>query len=189
VLTRRGFLAGGAALAATACTRRVRPASPVPEITHGVQVGDVGGGGAFVWARCSEPARLVVEWDTTEAFGRARIVRGPVVTPDSGLAATVKLDGVPDDQRVFVRARFEREAASGTSAFAFARFQTPRTDKFRIAWTGDTCGQGYGRNPDFGGLVGYKAMREAAPALWVHSGDMIYADNPILAEMKVGERT
>jgi alkaline phosphatase D len=49
-----------------------------------------------------------------------------------------------------------------------------------MAWTGDTCGQGYGRNPDFGGLVGYKAMREAQPALWVHSGDMIYADNPIL---------
>lgn len=189
MLTRRDLLAGGAALAATACVRRVRPASPVPAITHGVQVGDVGGGNAFVWARSNEPARLVVEWDTTDAFTHARAVRGPVVTPDSGLAATVKLEGLPDAQRVFVRARFEREAATGASAFAFASFQTPRTDKFRIAWTGDTCGQGYGRNPDLGGLIGYKAMREAEPALWVHSGDMIYADNPILAEMKVGERT
>ena len=142
-----------------------------------------------MWARCSEPARLVVEWDTTESFAHARAVPGPVVTPDAGLAATVKLWELPDNQRVFVRAHFTREAAAGTSDFAHARFLTPRADKLRVAWTGDTCGQGYGRNPDFGGLVGYKAMREAEPALWIHSGDMIYADNPILAEIQVGDRT
>jgi alkaline phosphatase D len=189
VLTRRRFLAGSAALAATACTRKVRPAATGPTVTHGVQIGDVGGGGALVWARCNEPARLVVEWDTTDKFEHPQGIEGPIVTPDSGLAATVRIAQLPDGQTMFVRAHFEREAGRGASAFAYARFHTPRTDKFRVAWTGDTCGQGYGRNPELGGLAGYKAMREAEPALWVHSGDMIYADAPILAEMKVGDRT
>ncbi len=139
------------------------PASPLPAVTHGLQVGDVGSGRALVWARCDEPARLVVEWDTSERFASPRVVRGPVVGPARGLAATVALSGLPDGQTIFVRGRFEREAARGTSATATARFQTPRADRFRVAWTGDTCGQGYGRNPEFGGLVGYPAMRDAGP--------------------------
>jgi alkaline phosphatase D len=188
VITRRRFLVGGAALAATACTRRVTPASAPPTVTHGLQVGDVGGGRALVWGRASEPSRLLLEWDTTDKFSNPRAVQGPVVTPESGLAATVAIDGLPDSQTIFVRGRFEREAQRGASNGEIVKFQTPRSDKFRLAWTGDTCGQGFGRNPEFGGLVGYKAMREAQPALWVHSGDMIYADNPILAELKIGDR-
>src|SRR6185436_4831309 len=34
----------------------------------------------------------------------------------------------------------------------------------------------------WGGLRGYDAIRRAAPAFLLHSGDLIYADNPILAE-------
>lgn len=162
--------------------------SSIPRITHGLQVGDVQSGRALVWARASEPAKLIIEWDTTDTFARATSVAGPVVTPETGLAATVALEGLPDGQTVFVRGRFEREAQRGASDREIARFQTPRGDAFRIAWTGDTCGQGYGRNPEWGGLLGYKALREAQPALWVHSGDMIYADNPIPAELKVGDR-
>src|SRR5664279_281030 len=177
VITRRKFLVGGAALAATACTRKVTPASAPPTVTHGLQVGDVGGGRALVWGRASEASRLLLEWDTTDKFTKPRAVQGPVVTPESGLAATVAIDGLPDGQTIFVRGRFEREAQRGASNGEIVKFQTPRSDKFRLAWTGDTCGQGFGRNPEFGGLVGYKAVREAQPALWVHSGDMIYADN------------
>lgn len=173
---------------AMACTRRVAPASSVPQVTHGLQVGDVGGGRALVWARANEASRLLLEWDTSDKFTQPRAVTGGLATPGTGLATTVALAGLPDGQTIFVRGTFAREAATGRSEYAVARFQTPRTDKFRIAWTGDTCGQGFGRNPDFGGLVGYKAMREANPAMWVHSGDMIYADNPILAELKVGDK-
>lgn len=162
--------------------------SSVPRITHGLQIGDVQSGRALVWARASEPAKLVLEWDTTDKFDKATSVAGPVVTPESGLAATVAIEGLPDGQTVFVRGRFEREAQRGASDREIARFQTPRADAFRIAWTGDTCGQGYGRNPEWGGLLGYKALREAQPAMWVHSGDMIYADNPIPAELKLGDR-
>ena len=54
-----------------------------------------------------------------------------------------------------------------------ARFRTagvqPQATSF--VWTGDTCGQGWGINPDLGGLVGYRAMHETRPDFFVHAGD------------------
>jgi alkaline phosphatase D len=181
VLTRRDLLAGSLASMA-AC--RVGTRTKLPAITHGVSAGDVATGRANVWARCSEPARMVIEWDTTPRFASPRRVRGPIVTPEHDHAATVALDGLPDAQTIAYRIRFEREAARGASEWSVGRFATPRTDRFRVAWTGDTCGQGYGRNPDFGGLAGFAAVRAAEPAVFVNSGDLFYADNPILAERK-----
>src|SRR5687768_6819718 len=141
MISRRELLIGGAAL--VACRPSVIRVSR-PHVTHGLQVGDVGHGRALVWARCDQAARLELEWDTSPRFPARRRVLGPVVTPDSDHAATVALDGLPPGQQIFVRARFDREAARGTSGWATAKFATPSATKFRIAWTGDTCGQGYG---------------------------------------------
>ncbi|HUS33091.1 MAG TPA: alkaline phosphatase D family protein [Kofleriaceae bacterium] len=184
MITRRGFMIGGAA-SLVAC--RVAPVTRIarPQHTHGLQIGDVSTERALVWARCSEPARLELEWDTTPRFANARRTATPTaVTPDSDFAATVPLDKLPSAQRVFVRARFTREADRGTSDWATASFATPGTAPFRVAWTGDTCGQGFGRNPDWGGLRGYAAVRDAKPAFLIHSGDLIYADNPIESEKR-----
>jgi alkaline phosphatase D len=155
-----------------------------------VQIGDVTNGRALVWARCDEPARMQLEWDTSAQFARARRVLGPLVTPDGDFAATVAIDGLPDGQRVFVRVRFDREAARGSSEWSTASFATPQandTGRVRVVWTGDTCGQGFGRNPDWGGLRGYAAMRAVEPALFIHSGDLIYGDNPILPAKQLAD--
>jgi len=40
-------------------------------------------------------------------------------------------------------------------------------------------------NPDFGGMRIYAAMRSVEPDFFIHSGDTIYADNPIQAEVKL----
>jgi alkaline phosphatase D len=184
MLTRRGFMIGSAA-SLVAC--RVAPVTRIqrPTHTHGLQIGDVSTGGALVWARCSEPARLEVEWDTTPRFANPRRTASPLaVTPDTDRTGTVALSKLPAAQQIFVRARFTREADRGTSDWATATFATPGARSFRVAWTGDTCGQGYGRNPDWGGLRGYAALRDAKPAFLIHSGDLIYADNPILPEHK-----
>ncbi len=183
MISRRGFVIGAASsLGALACRRGPAIHPSVPTVTHGVQVGDVQRGQALVWARSSEPGRMLVEWDRSPAFTSPTRVPGPVVTPETDLAATVALAGLPDAQTISVRVRFEREAARGASAWAGARFATPRADGFRVAWTGDTCGQGFGRNPDWGGLKGYAALRAVEPAVFINSGDLIYADNPIVAE-------
>ena len=56
-------------------------------------------------------------------------------------------------------------------------------------FTGDTAGQGYGINPDLGGMIAYKAMHDTRPDFFLHSGDNIYADGPIAAELKVADGT
>ena len=48
-----------------------------------------------------------------------------------------------------------------------------------FVWTGDSCGQGWGINPDLGGLLGYRAMHDTRPDFFLHSGDTIYADGAI----------
>src|SRR5439155_24238476 len=73
-VTRREFAGGALAAAVLGCAR---PTSR-PKVTHGVQAGDVQAGSAVVWARCDEPARMLVEWDTSERFGNARRIAGPL---------------------------------------------------------------------------------------------------------------
>jgi alkaline phosphatase D len=53
----------------------------------------------------------------------------------------------------------------------------------RFLWSGDTAGQGWGINPDFGGMKIYEAMRQTRPDFFIHCGDNIYADGPILASV------
>ena len=55
----------------------------------------------------------------------------------------------------------------------------PARGDLRFVWGGDTAGQGWGINPDFGGMRIYEAMRQRSPHFFIHSGDTIYADGPI----------
>jgi alkaline phosphatase D len=55
----------------------------------------------------------------------------------------------------------------------------------RFLWSGDTCGQGYGINPDIGGMRIYDTMRRLKPDFFIHSGDTIYADNPIPPQIQL----
>ena len=45
------------------------------------------------------------------------------------------------------------------------------------------AGQGWGINPEFGGMKLYEAMRKRSPDFFIHSGDTVYADGPILPEV------
>jgi alkaline phosphatase D len=178
----RGALSAGALALLAPCVRTTRP-----RVSHGVQAGDVGGGRATVWARSNEPARMLVEWDTSDRFAQPRRIVGPLVGPDTDGTGTVVLDGLPDGQTIAYRIRFAREAERGDSPWAGGHLRTPRADRVRVAWTGDTCGQGFGRNPEWGGLRGYAAIRAAAPDLFIHSGDLIYADAPIAPAMTLAD--
>ena len=62
----------------------------------------------------------------------------------------------------------------------------PRTSRSsRFVGGGDTAGQGFGINPDDGGMRIYEAMRLARPDFFVHCGDTVYADAPIPPEKPV----
>lgn len=181
MFTRRAILLGTATAGPLACVHGPAVRVRRPVVTHGVQTGDVQDGHALVWARCDEPARMVIEWATTESFADAVRVAGPVVGAATDGTGRAWLRGLPGGQTICYRVRFEREAARGTSQWAVGEFKMPG-DRVRVAWTADTCGQGFGRSPEWGGMRGYAAIRAAEPTLFVHTGDLIYADNPILPE-------
>jgi alkaline phosphatase D len=67
------------------------------------------------------------------------------------------------------------------------RFRTPPASRRDVSFqfTGDTAGQGWGINPDFGGMKLYEAMRRGNADFFIHSGDNIYADGPIQAEVRL----
>jgi alkaline phosphatase D len=143
---------------------------------------------AVIWSSSDRPARLLVEYATTERMADARRVWGPAALPESGHAAKVVLTDLPAGQDVVYRATFQdlRDLRS-MSAPVTGRFRTAPADTRDVTfvWSGDTAGQGWGINPEWGGLKIYETMRRLAPDFFVHSGDMIYADTPILPEVEL----
>lgn len=163
-----------------------------PAVPEGVAAGDPDGRRAVIWSRTDRPARLVVEYATTDRFADARRVVGPAALETSDFTARVVLRDLPPGQRVFYRVLFQDLTDLRVwSEPAVGSFRTPpgpgddRT--VRLAWSADTVGQGWGINPDWGGLRLYDTMRRAEPDLFVHCGDTIYADQPLLPEVTLDD--
>lgn len=188
-ISRRGFLGGVAATTgmvlvggAPAGARPPRGGSGRPAVTHGVQSGDVTSKGGIVWARADRPGRMVVEVSPTESFRKVRRLKGPRAKAATDFTAQLDLNGLSPGDEVFYRVSFESEDRPG-------RLGEPVTGRFRTAsrerrgvsfvWGGDTAGQGWGINPDFGGMKIYETMRREEPDFFVHSGDTVYADGPL----------
>ncbi|HYB41818.1 MAG TPA: alkaline phosphatase D family protein [Candidatus Methylomirabilis sp.] len=164
---------------------RLRPAVP-----SGVQSGDVSADRAVVWSRTDRPARLVVEYSTSDSFRDARRVPGPVALPESDFTARVELSGLPAGQEIFYRVSFQDLADPKlASAPAGGRFRTPPAGRRTVvfAWSGDEVGQGWGINPAWGGMRLYESVRRAGPDFFIHSGDQIYADGPLEAEVRLDD--
>lgn len=196
MLTRRQFLAATAS--GTIFLRRGAHPQPSgapaivtrdrlrPAMASGIQAGDVSGGEALVWSRTDRPAQMVVEYATTDRFSGATRIVGPAALEDSDFTARLLLSDLPPGQRIFYRVHFVDLADAG-------RHSEPLVGSFRTApasprdlvvvWGGDVVGQGWGINPDWGGLRIFETMRRLEPDLFVHSGDQIYADNPLVPEV------
>src|SRR5499433_716715 len=164
----------------------VVPDAMRPGIPYGVQSGDVTADRAVVWSRSDRPARLVVDWSTSETLQNARRVIGPAALAPSDYTARVDLTELPRGQHIFYRLSFQDLANPKVwSEPMRGRFRTPPAARSSItfAFSGDEAGQGWGINPAWGGMKLYDAMRRAQPDFFIHSGDQIYADGPIKAEV------
>ncbi|MBN9692054.1 MAG: alkaline phosphatase D family protein [Verrucomicrobia bacterium] len=198
-VSRRRFTAQLLQASAAVLTARAQtattPAGPgirngtLPSIAGGVMSGDVTTNSAVLWSRADRPARLWVEWSTTESFSNPRVVSGPLSGPDADYTAKLELTNLPPGERIFYRARFENPDGRGRGEPVVGQFVTAPTDSRSItfAWSGDTCGQGYGTSPDRRGMKTYAALREARPDFFIHSGDTVYADNPILESVTLAD--
>ena len=183
-LLRASAAAGGCLLG---CPAIVAGAGSRPAATCGVQVGDVVGDRAIVWSRADRASRMRVRWATTESM--TEIAGGNVVDglEDRDFAAKVDLAGLPAGQRIFYEVDFlDLGDLKTTSEPVRGSFVTPPADRrnVRFVWSGDTVGQGWGINPDLGGMRIYETMRAGEPDFFIHSGDTIYADGPVYAEAR-----
>ncbi|SFS94024.1 alkaline phosphatase D family protein [Saccharopolyspora flava] len=171
-----GLLAAGALLPAPAFARSGRPV-----LTHGVQLGDPRPDGAVVWTRADRPSRMFVEISGRPDFRDALRVPGPTLTPDTDGTGELRLSGLPAGAEVHYRVTAEDLDGRVASEGLTGSFRTVPQDRedVRFLWSGDVVGQGWGINPDLGGMTIYRAMAERRPDFFLHSGDTVYADGPL----------
>jgi alkaline phosphatase D len=144
---------------------------------------------SIVWARSDKPARMVLEWDTTDRFANPRKITGPYALESTDFTARVDLTELPLGQQIFTRVAMEDlSTGRARSEWLTAQFRTPSTDARRgprFVWGGDTAGQNFGINADFGGMRIYEQMRLRDPDFFVHCGDTIYADGAMTPTVNV----
>jgi alkaline phosphatase D len=166
---------------------RARPTAP-----FGVTAGDVGGGRAIIWTRGDRASRMFVEYATTGAFTNATRVPGPALLETSDFTGRTVLTDLPAGQRVFYRVVFQDlNDLRVWSEPVVGSFTTPSLAprEVKIAWSADTVGQGWGINPEWGGLRLYETMRQVQPDVFINVGDTIYADQPVLPEVTLDDGT
>ena len=153
-----------------------------PQQLQGIQIGDVTSNNAVIWSRSDRPARMIVEYATNPSFIDVARVRGPYALSDSDYTARLDLTGLPSDEEIYVRVLFQdltnERMLSEPVEGSFITAPLHKRD-IRFLWSGDTAGQGWGINPEFGGMRIYESMRREKPNFFIHCGDNIYADGPI----------
>src|SRR6201991_4350413 len=194
-ISRRRFLTTAAATGASAlgggfAMPYLSRAADRPQVAHGVQSGDVGTDGGVVWARADRPAQMMVEVATTESFKDARTLPPIAALPESDFTAKMLLENLPSGRDIFSRVRFRDLSHTDiVGEPVVGRFRTAPGDRRDVSfvWGGDVAGQGWGINPDEGGMFMFETMRKHRPDFLLHSGDTIYADGIIPAEVKLAD--
>jgi alkaline phosphatase D len=196
-LGRRRFLkstaaTGLAVMAAGLAMPRLSRAADRPLLTHGLQSGDVGHDRAVLWARADRPANAIFEWSTTESFANPTRLPTLAALPGSDFTAKLLATGLPSDQDIFYRVRFQNlDDTSVESEPAIGHFRTAPGGLRDVSfvWSGDTAGQGWGIDVARGGMAGYATMLKHRPDFFIHSGDNVYADGVIEAEVDLADGT
>ena len=187
-ISRRRFIRTAAGTAAMVAMPYLSRAADRPAVSHGVQSGDVSGDGGVVWARADRPAQMLVEVSTTESFRDARALPPIAALPESDFTAKVLIENLPAGQEIFYRIKFRDLSHPDISGeAATGRFRTAPADRRDVSfvWGGDVAGQGWGINPDDGGMKSFAVMRRHRPDFLIHSGDTIYADGVFAPEVRL----
>ncbi|MEK0154773.1 alkaline phosphatase D family protein [Arthrobacter oryzae] len=211
--TRRNVLksalaAAGAAAVVPAATGAAHATSPAGvalvrnrlTLPSGIATGDVTADSGVLWSRASGPGRLVASLLAVDEEGAPlrggkafqRVLRGSAASEATDFTSRINAEHLPAGTRFALTLHFEDadgnagETAQGSFSTApgtglISSGRAPRKQSF--VWTGDTAGQGWGINEEIGGMRGYAAMHATKPDFFIHSGDTIYADGPIAAQV------
>lgn len=167
-----------------------------PHMMQGVQSGDPKANAAMIWSRSDRPARMWVEWASTANFATCTRVRGPAMLETSDFTGRLDLSDLPAGQEIFYRVilqdlhneRVYSEHQHGHLRLPASSSSKPIRD-VRFTWSGDTVGQGWGINEAWGGMKIYEQIRLVNPDFFIHCGDTIYADTPILPKVTLADGT
>ena len=161
-----------------------------PSVPFGVQSGDVSADRAIIWSRTDRPAQMMVEFSLDEAFKNSWHIDGPVALVSNDFTVRVDQPGLPSGQQIFYRVRFrDLNAKRALSEPVVGHFRTAPSSRRDIlfAWSGDTVGQGWGINLEWGGMRIFETMRKLNLDFFIHSGDSIYADGPVKSEVTLDD--
>ena len=162
-VSRRRFLSSAATAVGAIAMPYLSRAADRPVLTHGVQSGDVSADGGMVWARADRPSQMMVEVATTESFSSAHALPPIAALPESDFTAKMLLENLPSGQDIFYRVRLrDLSHPDVVSEPVVGRFRTAPADRRDVSfvWGGDVAGQGWGINPDDGGMVTYATMHK-----------------------------
>lgn len=178
-----GSLAGAPLLSGYAAPYVISSEAERPSALWGTMVSEVTPRGAIIWSRADHPSEMMVTWSVDPDFKVSETLPPAQALPETDFTARVLLQNLPSGRRIFYRVHFESlRYDQARSVPLFGEFSTPPSDRLspvRVAWSGDSFGQGYGINPQIGGLQIYDHIRRASPDLFIHCGDRIYADQPL----------
>jgi alkaline phosphatase D len=193
-LTRRAFVSSASAVGLLGASGLALPfysrANGRPQFTHGVQSGDVDTNSGMIWTRADRPARIMFEVSTTESFSNATRLPPLDAVPESDFTVKRLLTDLASDQDIFYRmTSVDLSDINAVSEPIVGRFRTAPASKrnVRFTWSGDTVGQGWGI--DEKGMYTYATMARHTPDFFLHSGDTIYADGPLLDSVDLKDGT
>ncbi|HEY3575739.1 MAG TPA: alkaline phosphatase D family protein [Arthrobacter sp.] len=173
-------------------------------LPSGISTGDVTTNSGVLWSRASGAGRLVANLVAVDEDGSAlrgnrafsRVLRGTTASDSTDFTSKIAACDLPAGTRFALTMHFEdpdgNAGETARGAFSTAPGAKANSAWSRSAgtkrgqsfvWTGDTAGQGWGINEEIGGMRGYAAMLATKPDFFVHSGDTIYADGPIAAQV------
>lgn len=192
-MIRRDFIKLGlatAGLPVVACAQSNNPFVYRGTITSGPAVGSATYHSAIVWCRANRDCLLGVEISETESFQHIVTVTGSHAQADNDYNCKATLTSLKPGTQYYYRCYMrDTETGARISDHVSGRFRTAdNTAKtLSFCWSGDTAGQGYGIDPAHDGMKTYQTMLQYRPDFFVHCGDQIYADNPILSELKASD--
>ncbi|QPF76073.1 alkaline phosphatase [Roseateles sp. DAIF2] len=151
----------------------------------GLQIGEVGQHQALIWVRSPWPARLTLQWSGGADFDAAQELAMPDSLAAGDCISRLLLQDLPPGRLIHLRLQARRSDGGAGDWRHEGRFRTAPADSaaLRFAWSADVCGQGWGINPERGGLPVFQTLRRRGLDFFVHCGDSIYADHPLAPEL------
>ncbi|WP_141735977.1 alkaline phosphatase D family protein [Oligoflexus tunisiensis] len=153
-----------------------------PQMPWGVQLGDISPRSVTIWSATDRPATMLVDIADNPGFRQAQTFEGAVALAAQDFTARLALERLPPAELLHYRVRFrdlENPQLISEPTTGVFRPLPARPQRLRFCFSGDTAGQGWGINPEFGGMRIYQAMLQRQPDFFIHLGDTIYADMPL----------